>query len=126
LLYEIFAEFYKENKKLKNINPIIEKAVLYIKSNYTSPDISVKTASGKSNISEVYFRKLFKEEFGVSPRKYIIASRIKYAEGLIATGYYSLQEIAFMSGFTDYKYFSVEFKKLMGDSPSKYGYNYSE
>lgn len=126
LLYEIFAEFYKENKKLKNINPIIEKAVSYIKNNYTSPDISVKAAAEKSNISEVYFRKLFKEQFGISPRKYIISSRIRHAEGLIATGYYSLTEVAFMSGFDDYKYFSAQFKKQMGISPSKYNYNYSD
>lgn len=126
LLYEIFSEFYKENKKPKNINPLIEKSVYFLKQNYTNPDITVKTAAEKSNISEVYFRKLFKEEFGISPRKYIISSRIKHAEGLIATGYYSLQEAAFMSGFSDYKYFSVEFKKLMGVSPSKYGYNYTE
>ncbi len=126
LLYEIFSEFYKENQKSQKVNPLIEKSVSFLKQNYTNPDISVKAAAEKSNISEVYFRKLFKEEFGISPRKYIINSRFKYAEGLISTGYYSLQEVAFMSGFTDYKYFSAQFKIQMGVSPSKYSYNYSE
>ena len=126
LLYEIFAEFYKENKRAKNLPPIIEKSVLYIKSNYTNPDLSIKTAAEQSNISEVYFRKLFGEQFGISPKKYIISSRIKHAEGLITTGYYSLKEVAYMSGFSDYKYFSVEFKKHMGVSPSKFTYNYAD
>ena len=75
-------------------------------------------------MSEVYFRKLFKEEFGISPQKYIIDLRLQNAAGLISTGYYSLKEVAYMSGYTDYKYFSVEFKKNMGVSPSEYLYNY--
>ena len=75
-------------------------------------------------MSEVYFRKLFKEEYGVSPQKYIIDLRIQNAVGLISTGYYSLKEVAYMSGYSDYKYFSVEFKKKMGISPSEYIYDY--
>ena len=77
-------------------------------------------------MSEVYFRKLFKEEYGISPQKYIINLRMQYAKGLISTGYYSLNEVAYMSGYTDYKYFSVEFKKSMGVSPSEYLYNYEK
>ena len=42
----------------------------------------------------------------------------------MSTGYYSLKEIAIMSGYEDYKYFSAEFKREKGISPSKYVYNY--
>ena len=77
-------------------------------------------------MSEVYFRRLFKAEFGISPQKYIINLRMQNAVGLISTGYYSLQEVAYMSGYKDYKYFSVEFKRLMGVSPSGYEYNYQK
>ena len=76
-------------------------------------------------MSEGYFRKLFKEEFGISPQKYIIELRIQNAVALISKGYYSLKEIAYMSGYNDYKYFSVEFKKSMGVSPSEYIYDHT-
>lgn len=56
----------------------------------------------------------------MSPRQFIIELRIKHAEKLISTGYYTLQEVAYKSRFLDYKYFSVEFKKKTGMSPSKY------
>ena len=36
---------------------------------------------------------LFKKEFGVSPKKYVIDRRIKHAASLIIMGYFSLQEI---------------------------------
>ena len=71
-------------------------------------------------MSEVHFRKIFKEEYGMSPQKYIIHLRIQNASSLIASGYYSLQEAAYLSGYNDYKYFSVEFKKIKGVSPSKF------
>jgi two-component system response regulator YesN len=72
----------------------------------------------------VYFRKLFKAEFGMSPQKYIIKLKIQKAVFLMSTGYYSLKEISLMSGYTDYKYFSTEFKREKGVSPSKYVYNF--
>ena len=75
-------------------------------------------------MSEVYFRKLFKKEYGIPPQKFIINLRIQNAIGLISTGYYSLTDVAFASGYNDYKYFSTEFKKIIGISPSKYIYNY--
>jgi AraC-like DNA-binding protein len=77
-------------------------------------------------MSEVYFRRLFKEEYGVSPQKFIIDLRIQNAVALISTGYYSLKEVALMSGYSDYKYFSIEFKKAMGVSPSQYISGYGE
>ena len=75
-------------------------------------------------MSEVYFRKLFKSELGISPKKYIIKLRIQKAVSLINTGYYSLKEVAEMCGYTDYKYFSVEFKGAVGCSPSEYEYEF--
>ena len=71
-------------------------------------------------MSEVYFRKIFKEDLGTSPQKYIIKLRLQKAADLIETGDYSLKEIAVMSGYNDYKYFSSEFKHLFGTSPSEY------
>ena len=68
----------------------------------------------------------FKKEFGISPKKYVINARIKLAESLIESGYYSLFEVAEKCGFTDHKYFSTEFRKTVGVPPSKYEYNYFE
>lgn len=124
LLYEIFAECYAQNYKEEVGKSKIKASVEYIHKSYKKSDLSIREVAERSFMSEVYFRKLFKEEFGISPQKYIINLRIQNAAGLISTGYYSLKEVAYMSGYTDYKYFSVEFKKNMGVSPSEYLYNY--
>jgi YesN/AraC family two-component response regulator len=124
ILCEIFAECYTQNYVSKSQNSKIQNSVEYLLKNYKKSDLSIRELADRSFMSEVYFRKLFKEEYGVSPQKYIIDLRIQNAVGLISAGYYSLKEVAYMSGYNDYKYFSVEFKKAMGVSPSKYLYNY--
>ena len=126
ILYEIFAECYKQNYKQNVILPKIQPSVDYIHENYKKGDLTIKEIAEKSFMTEVYFRKLFKQEYGISPQKYIIDLRLQNAAGLIATGYYSLQEVAAMSGYRDYRYFSVEFKRKYGVSPSEYAYNYNE
>ncbi|MEE1186782.1 MAG: AraC family transcriptional regulator [Acutalibacteraceae bacterium] len=126
ILYEIFAECYIQNYISQPNNSKIQNSVDYILENYKNANLSIKEISQKSFMSEVYFRKLFKKEYGVSPQKYIINLRIQHAIGLISTGYYQLKEIAVLSGYNDYKYFSTEFKKIIGVSPSEYLYNYKE
>ena len=124
ILCEIFAECYTQNYVSKSQNLKIRNSVEYLLKNYKKSDLSIKEIADRSFMSEVYFRKIFKKEYGVSPQKYIIDLRMQNAVGLISAGYYSLKEVAYMSGYNDYKHFSVEFKKKMGVSPSEYLYNY--
>ena len=126
ILYEIFAECYVRNFVSKPQSSKIQNSIDYILANYKKSDLTIKEIADRSFMSQVYFRKLFKEEYGISPQKYIINLRIQHAVGLISAGYYSLKEVAYLSGYHDYKYFSVEFKKNMGVSPSEYLYNYGE
>ncbi len=124
ILYEILGECYHENFKARHKGSKIRASVDYIQAHFKEPKLTIAEVSKKSFMSEVYFRKLFKEEYGISPQKYIVNLRIQNAVGLISSGYYSLKEIAFMSGYNDYKYFTTEFKKALGVSPSEYSYNY--
>ena len=123
---EILALCYFENYNPKPTDSKIKKSVDYLLKHYNDCNLSIKEIAEQSFMSEVYFRKLFKSAYGISPQKYIIRLRIQHAKGLISVGYYSLKEIALISGYTDYKYFSTEFKKQVGVSPSDYVYNYNQ
>ncbi len=120
LVYEIFGEIHGEKSPAPAYNQKISRSVDYINEHFADADVSITETAKRSFMTDVYFRKLFKESFGISPKKYIDSLRIKRATELIASGYYSLGEIALLSGFSDYKYFSVAFKKATGVSPSKY------
>lgn len=126
LLNLIFSELYKDNIKKHGYHSKIDPSIKYIEEHCYKADFSLKEAAERSYISETYFRKLFKQKFGISPKQYIINQRIQHAASLIIAGYYSLTEISELCGYNDYKHFSVEFKKVMGVSPSKYTYLFEE
>lgn len=124
ILNNIFFELYKDNKPEDNLRLKIYPSVTYIKENCMREDFSLSEAAAKSAVSEPYFRKLFKKEYGISPKQYVINRRLRHAASMIVAGYYSLEEISRMCGYCDYKHFSTEFKKLMGTSPSRYKYEF--
>ena len=67
----------------KNTKNKIELAKEYIHTNYKDKNLSVALLSEKTNMSEVYFRKIFKSQYKVSPSQYIIALRLEKARELI-------------------------------------------
>jgi AraC-like DNA-binding protein len=46
--------------------------------------------------------------------------RIRYAKRLLRSGEYSVTDAAMLLGFSDTAYFSREFKRSVGMSPSEY------
>ncbi|MBQ4137257.1 MAG: helix-turn-helix transcriptional regulator, partial [Clostridia bacterium] len=100
ILNLIFAELYRANMSRK-IDPKIYDAVVYIEKNCMRSDFDIEVAAAKSFISPVYLRKLFKKEFGMSPKSYVIEQRINYARTLLSTGYYSVSEVADSCGYED-------------------------
>lgn len=121
MLYTLFekmeqAEHASENPK----SALIQPGVLYMNMHYTNPTLTLADTAEKCNISDVYFRKIFKEIYGISPAKALIHMRIDHAVRLLESGYYRVSEVAQMSGFADVKYFSTAFKKETGKTPSDY------
>ncbi len=107
---------YLPSRKEQIILPALEK----IKSDIDNPDLSVTELSKICNISEVYFRKIFIEKFGISPKEYIIDVRINQAKDLLKSGLFSVSDVAKFCGYTEPCHFSREFKKRTGESPANY------
>lgn len=121
LVYNLFEALEKTEFDTDDHGPdMIQKGVLYMNMYFDKRNISVGDIAKKCNISEVYFRKLFKESYGMSPLKYINKLRIEHACRLLESGYYRVSEAATLSGFEDMKYFSTAFKKHVGIMPSEY------
>ena len=93
--------------------------VKLMETNFTSPDFSVNDMVNEAHMSSTYFRKLFVSKFGVTPVKYLMDKRLVHAEKLLATGNYTVSEVAEKSGFSDVKYFCRAVKKAYGVPPSK-------
>ncbi len=70
-------------------------------------------------MSEVNFRRAFREYMGVSPIDYRNALRLEYAGRLLRSGEYNVSEAAELSGFSNISFFIRSYKKKYGHTPKR-------
>ena len=75
-------------------NGIIAPAINVIQENFTDHTLAVSALAQLCGISEAYFRRLFLNKFGVSPKEYILSLRIDYAKQLLTSGQFSVSDTA--------------------------------
>ena len=78
------------------------------------------------NLSPSRLRHLFKAETGITPNQFIREVRLAEAEKLLRTTFLRVKEIMNRVGFLDESHFAHEFKKMYGESPSKYRNNVND
>lgn len=66
-----------------------------------------------------YFRRAFKDRIGYTPAKFCEFKKLEQAMNILAAGH-SVKETAAITGYSDVYYFSRQFKRYMGTSPSAY------
>lgn len=119
--YAILEEMQKEwsDQSPNTTEDKMEKVIEYVHKHYCDNDIAVSSLAEIYGTSETYFRRSFKGKCGITPLKYINNLRLKYAEELLHSGYYSISEVSEKVGFDDPKYFSRFFKTQKKIPPSK-------
>ena len=95
----------------------IEKALIYIKNHHKEQDFGIETIGPAIGLNDMYFRKLFKRQLGISPKQYLIKYRLEASITLLHTSSYSISEIAAMVGFQDYRHFLEIFRRHTGQTP---------
>ena len=103
---------------------ILDPAVRYVYNNYHKEEICNSLLAEKCEISEVYFRKLFKESFKLTPKQFIIKLRIKKAKQLLKEGRESIVSVSEQCGFTSQYHFCRTFKSYTGITPTEYRQNH--
>jgi AraC-like DNA-binding protein len=71
-------------------------------------------------LSRNYFSELFRNTYGVAPRKWIKQERIRVAAQHLIDSTLNISEIAEEFGYDDIYLFSRQFKQVMGCSPKAY------
>lgn len=104
---------------IKEQRMVIEKAKAYI-ATCLSEKITLKMISEYVYLSETYFSFLFKKVTGITYIDYIQKLRMQEAKKLLVNSNYKVYKIAEMIGYSDYKYFSVQFKKYVALTPKEY------
>lgn len=121
-LYTIFATLSVElvQTKKKRIVCHISRSVAYMQEHLADPSIQMQRIAEESQISVVYFRKIFKKEYGQPPMQWLYAQRIQKAKELLAEQDMRVAEVARVCGYSDIYSFSGAFKRAVGVSPMEY------
>ena len=98
----------------------IQHSVNLMHENIANSSFSIERLAAEVGYCVSYFRRAFHLEMGVSPKEYLISLRIRHAVALLESGYYSVEQVAELSGFESAKYFSNIFKRVTGSTPSSY------
>lgn len=97
----------------------------YLKTYYRE-SIQLEDLASMTHLSRFYISHSFKKDVGLSPMEYLMTIRIKESKILLRTTNYSVSQIADIVGFTTPTYFSKQFRKVTGISPSDYREQFSK
>lgn len=96
----------------------LQKMLTYIYENYAG-SVTLEDIAKAANISRSEAGRCFHKYMGCSPIDALIQYRLQIAHRLLSEKTLSLQEISFACGFNSVNYFSRQFKKTYGCTPSQ-------
>ncbi|MBQ8287179.1 MAG: helix-turn-helix transcriptional regulator [Clostridia bacterium] len=106
------------NRSYDQLLPI-RRALALVRQSYRHK-LTLQEVAEQVFLSPAYFSQLFHKTMGVPFSEYLTDYRLQIAARYLRAGNLPLKEIAVLSGFPTFPYFSAAFKKRFGVSPSVY------
>ena len=122
LLIGMLEEAFAESAGSAREKEILSEAALisFIQEHYTDSMFCLEDIAGFLDVSVYTASRIFKNQSGMSLRKYLNDLRIEHACDLLRHSDLSINDIALKSGFTSASYFNRIFKDSEGITPSNY------
>ena len=116
LLFRL-SEYYHVG--YRNTYALIARGISYLERE-EQQNFKISEIADMCNVSEVYFRKLFKEYAGKSPTQYRTDAKMRRAKVYLEQDALSVYEISERLGFSDVSYFIKVFREYVGTTPKAY------
>ncbi len=84
-----------------------------------SERLSLQAMAERAGLSERHFASLFRRQVGVSPKRYQVRARMRYARMLLRESGLSVKECAYHLGYSDPFNFSRHYRREFGLPPSE-------
>lgn len=98
----------------------VKQMIHFMSSQYAHP-VSIEQMCGSLGYNRAYLSRVFKQETGLSPVTYLLKLRIEKSRQLLRERpELSVEQISSSVGLTDALYFSRQFKRFCGQSPTAY------
>ncbi|AHV96520.1 AraC family transcriptional regulator [Paenibacillus sabinae] len=106
--------------KDSQVKRTVKQMIHYMSSQYAHP-VSIEQMCASLGYNRAYLSRIFKEETGLSPVTYLLKLRIDKSRQLLRERpELSVEQVAASVGLTDALYFSRQFKRFCGLSPTVY------
>ena len=106
----------KEEKMDRDKLEKLKKALAYVEENYAE-EIRISDIADASYISESYLRKIFAENYNMTPIQYVNFVRISHACKILQKEAISITDVARRVGFDNMSTFIKNFKRITGKTP---------
>ncbi|MFA6290793.1 MAG: helix-turn-helix domain-containing protein, partial [Victivallales bacterium] len=118
-LLKYLSEYIIENELIKYQNkPWAEKIEAYVNNHFTEK-ITLKMLGGIVDRSATFISHHFEEEFGMSPKRYLLRKKMEAAMKMLKEGE-SVYNTAHNLAFYDEFHFSRSFKAYWGNPPKRF------
>ncbi|OPH48264.1 DNA-binding response regulator [Paenibacillus ferrarius] len=97
----------------------VYKSIAYIRDNLHQP-ISLQQVAGFVHVNPNHFSEVFKRETGCTYIEFVTQERMKRAIDILQGTQTKVSDIARRVGYEDIKYFTQQFKKYTGRTPSEF------
>lgn len=97
-------------------DPRIQRAVVMIESRMGRDAVPEEIAL-QVGLSSRQFGRLFRDHLGITPKQFIIETRLRYARWMIENSRHPITAIAYDTGFADCAHLTTAFKARYGMSP---------
>lgn len=96
-------------------DPLVARALFLIESEFSHP-LRVETLAQRLGVSSRYLQQRFKKALGCSPQQTLLNRRLKEAKTLLRDTGLSITEVAYASGFSDYKQMAHHLRRDAGQT----------
>lgn len=104
---------YGTTKNTTRLSPLWAEVQANLAHPWTRDELAQRVS-----LSGERLRKLCQETLGMSPIAYVTRLRMQHAASLLASGRYSVAQVALRVGYDNTLAFSTAFKRVMGTTPS--------
>lgn len=119
--YQIFREYCNSVVQFStsSYSTVMKEIVSYITENLTG-ELTLTNIASIYGMHPVHLARKFKQETGNTFIGYVNQQRVYLAKYYFHLGQHQLSEVANLAGFNSHSYFTKVFKKITGQTPTKY------
>jgi len=83
-------------------------------------NVTIENLMKYSGLNRMGVNRIFKQNYGISPIQYFIKLKIELAKKYLREDNYNISQVSELLGYSSVHYFSLQFKKTTGMSPTEY------